>query len=101
MKRYRSGQITVEVDARVNVADVLDMVEDEALEAEMKSRDLKVPPTVYPLLAEVEAELLCGRVQEAIVLLERIVRPKFLAEGVYEKARAIRDPATGRPVIPW
>ena len=101
MRRFRSGTITVEVDAEVRIDDVLDQCDDEALEAEIKARGLKLPASVYPLLVEVQAELLCGRVQEAIVLLERIVRPKFLAEGVYEKARAIRDPASGRPVISW
>lgn len=90
-KRYRSANITIDVP----VSDVLDEIEDEALLAEVRSRELELPAGMEASIgcdrsyAE-EAILLMrtGRTWDAITLLERALYPKFQTRVSCEKALA-------------
>ena len=88
---YRSGSITVTVDAE----DVLDEVDDEQLMEEAERRKLyKNCVNGFDMWDEVEQawrELLCGRSAEALSILDRIVNPKWASEQrcktEYEQSR--------------
>jgi hypothetical protein len=88
---YRSGSITVTVDAEY----VLDEVDDEQLLEKVARRKLyKKGSNGFDTLDEVEKawrELLCGRPAEALSILDRIVNPKWASEQrcktQYEQSR--------------
>lgn len=88
MNRYRSGYV------RVDISDIIEEIPDEELVGAVTRRKL-LPKGEIISFADVEAAfdyLRRGDVAEALLRLERIVRPKWKtladAEAAYQKARA-------------
>lgn len=89
VRRKYNGSISVDVDVDIN--DVLDEMDDEVLLAECKAREIQSPTVVdeHPdLLNELLDLLRRGEPEEAILLLERNIYPRFGSIELCEKAFA-------------
>lgn len=105
-RRYRSGTITAHVE--VDICDMLEEVDTEYLLNELHNRDdgplgKSISGFTQPgvdLLNEVRRELLNGKPNAALALVEQILaKPKANILDVYNKALGARDTETGRPLI--
>jgi RNA polymerase-interacting CarD/CdnL/TRCF family regulator len=98
-RRYRGTIYTdTRVDVQIDVDDVIELISDEELLAEIKSRKLEEGAKArikasdpFDLLAEVVDWLRAGDTREALLILERIMHPKFssleLCEQEFAKLR--------------
>ena len=89
-KRYKYRTITVEVDAEVCVRDVLEYLDDEDLIEELEKRQLEkkkieVADERDGMLREAIDLLQRGDVAETVLLLERILFPKFRSLSLCEE----------------
>jgi hypothetical protein len=86
IRRGYNGSVTVDVDVDVN--DVLVELDDDALLAECKAREIKAPIVAdeHPDLLQDLLDLLRrGDCEEATLLLERTIHPKFGSLELCEK----------------
>lgn len=89
----------IETTVTVYVDDVLDDISTEDLIAELSARKKQGQHNDADDLEDIRHALMGGRMQEALVLLERIMFPRGNPAGALTLAKTARDPATGRPVI--
>lgn len=96
----RRGRTTVTVDVDVYTDEVLADMEDSDLLDELNSRGLGTGVTTDDLEAIHEA-LWHGKPNHALALIEALMRKKPVAyyQSALERAKASRDPDTGRPLI--
>lgn len=87
MPRRRSGFVTIYLDEHISE------ISDDDLIAEVKARKLTlappvtvIDPPVMDLIAEAHTELLCGRTVDAMLILDRLVAPKWKAPAEALKA---------------
>lgn len=84
MARYRSGSISVDV------SDVIDQIDDDDLLEEVARRKLlpSASGEAMPedLVDEAYQELLRGRTDEARVILDRLLHPKFRSVKAAQQA---------------
>jgi hypothetical protein len=96
--KWRTITVNVEVDAEVRVIECLEMLDDEDLIEELEKRDLakkriEVTDDRDELLREALDCLRHGDAEEATLLLERVLFPKFksveLCEREFKLARGV------------
>jgi len=98
--RHAWKTVTVDVD----VGDIISDIDTEELIEELNTRRDAIAgftTTGAELLYEVRRQLLAGKANAALALIEQLLaRPRAHIAERYEKAKAARDQDTGRPLIP-
>ena len=101
-RRRLSGYVTIQED--IPIDDILCEIDDDELMEELRRRKgIEDLSDAHDELELARQALIRGDASEALVWVERALRPDrgLLMAKEYERAKKHLDPNTGRPLLEW